>query len=420
MAWGQPPKGRDIWRIAAQAQQAKALGVPVEALAAAQAPAPYVTPTEAPVGSYDPAYDAQIENANQGWAWAAQDYDTSKARIGNDFDLAQQYMGEDRSSALGDLLTQRVRSQDDYQSAAKYLGEDRQNALGDLTTQRTRGQEDYDQSYGRLSTDYGTTKGRARDDFLTNTGRVGEDYATATGDLNRNYTNLGVQQGEGARAAGVAGGGALAQAMMKRQANQARDQGRIDQSRDRTMQDMSTGFNRGNADLDLGYGRQSADMGQGLARFLQDNSTATGRTNQGYDRQSEQMGTAFNRNMDDNTLATGRTTQAYDRQGNALSTQFQRGNIDLDTNFTRGGITNANYNQQMGDQKLYLAAAAGGLPTPPATTAGKVEVYNGKRYTRLPSGELVPAPASAPAAEGPGTRYASSSWVPQNNWYLNG
>lgn len=364
MAWGKRPTGKAIWQAGVAAQAADPSTAPWQGGSVGygyelpQPWTPWTPATEAPPGSYDPAYDAQIENANQGFGWAAQDYDTSKTRAFNDYGTAKGYLAEDRGSALGDLLTARTRGQSDFDTSS------------------TRLNQDYGTSTGRLDEDYGLSKGRLGEDYSRATGRVGEDYTTATGDLSRQYGDLGVSQEERARSAGVASGGALAQAMMKRQANQGRDQGRIDQSRDRTLEDMSTGFTRSGADLDRGYGRSKYDM----------------TTN--YDRQTQDMGSGLARFLEDNTTATNRTNTSYDRQGAGLDTNYLRGNIDLDTGFSRAGQANEAYNRQMNTQKLWLAAQGGGLETRPADQYGeagqeyKVEVHNGKQYKRLPSGEL--------------------------------
>lgn len=238
---------------------------------------PFTAPTEAPPGSYDPAYKAQQDNANIGFGYAAQDYGTQQARTANDYAQAQGYLGQDRTSALADLLTA-----------------------------RTRGQQ---------------------------------DATTATTDLSRNYGNLATAQAGQQRAAGVGEGGALAQAMQKRQANQGVDQSRIDTS---------------------------------LGRLLQDNTTATDRTN-----------------------------QSYDRQGAALDTSYFRGNTDLNTNFSRAGQMNDAFNRQSNTEQLYIAGQNGGLPVRPSNEYGaagheyRIEVHNGKRYHRLPNGDLVSSKQAA-------------------------
>ena len=70
-----------------------------------------------------------------------------------------------------------------------------------------------------------------------------EDYNTSTGNLQRNYQNLGVSQAERARAAGVAEGGSLAQALQKRTANQARDQSGLDTNWRRFQDDTNNQYN---------------------------------------------------------------------------------------------------------------------------------------------------------------------------------
>ena len=79
-------------------------------------------------------------------------------------------------------------------------------------------------------------------------GRGREDYNTRTGDLNTSYQRLGTSQGERARAAGVAEGGSLAQALQKRTANQAHDQAGIDTSWRRFQDDTNTQYETGRND----------------------------------------------------------------------------------------------------------------------------------------------------------------------------
>lgn len=256
---------------------------------------PYQAPTHAPLGSYDPAYDAQLENAQQGFDWTAQDYVTGQTRLAGDY-----------GTATG-------RQAQDYGLAKDYLGQDRAATLGDLLTSRQRGQQ---------------------------------DYQTATGDLTRSYTRLGDSQRQNAQAAGVAEGGALAQALMKRQENQAHDQAGID-----TQQ----------------------------SRFLQDNQTQTDRTNQSYDRQGAALNLSNQRGTED------------------LGQNFFRSATDANTGYQRAGIQNAAFGRQLNAEELAIAAQNGGLPTRPAnehTYQGityRDEMHNGKLYRRLPSGRLVPS-----------------------------
>lgn len=255
---------------------------------------PYQAPSTAPAGSYDPAYDAQLENANQGFDWTAQDYVTGQTRLNGDYGTATD------------------RQAHDYGQAKDYLGQDHASALANLLTSRNRGVE---------------------------------DYGTATGNLQRNYLNLGTQQSAQARSAGAGEGGALAQALLKRQANQGRDQSGLD-----TQQ----------------------------ARFLADNTTRTDQENQGFQRQSDALDLSNQRGTED------------------LGQNYFRGSVDAGTGYQRAGIQNATFGRQLNAEKLAIAAQNGGLPLAPEnehTYKGityRTEVHNGKTYRRLPNGRLVP------------------------------
>lgn len=331
MAWGTKPSGADLWKLGV-ARQKKTPAT------AAGGFTPFQAPTQAPIGSYDPAFDAQLENAQQGFAWAGQDFDTGNLRRDNDYgtntgrlnsqyDLATGRQGEDYNEAKQYLG-------EDYGTSKQQLGEDRASSLADLLTARTRGQE---------------------------------DYGRATSDLGRSYTRLGDSQRQNAQAAGVAGGGALAQALMKRKENQAHDQSGID------MQNT---------------------------RFMDDNTLATGRTNQQYDRQGQALETSYTRSgssLDKNNarglqdLLTGRSQGLED-----LGRGYFREGQDANTAFTRAGVQNETFGRQINAQTLGIAAQNGALPTAPAnehTYKGityRNETHNGKQYRRLPNGRLVP------------------------------
>jgi hypothetical protein len=138
--------------------------------------------------------------------------------------------------------------------------------------------------------DYGGTTGRDIDrtsrDLLRQTGyldtdwetgktRTGEDFNAAVANLQRNYKNLGDTQNAGIRKAGVAGGGAVQQAMDKRAANQALDRAPIDTAYERATKDLETGHTRGVGELSIGSGRTITDLKE-AARQAIDEAGFTG------------------------------------------------------------------------------------------------------------------------------------------------
>jgi hypothetical protein len=92
--------------------------------------------------------------------------------------------------------------------------------------------------------------------------RLGEDRTRATGDLSRQFGRLQGSQYQAARAAGVARGGALADALSKRSANQAYAQEGIDTSYNRRGEDL----NQEQGALSLQFQREADDRARGLTR----------------------------------------------------------------------------------------------------------------------------------------------------------
>lgn len=165
-----------------------------------------------PPGSYDPTIDANQNAAWRGLGDLRQDVERTNTRSANDLSLA---IGADGQSGIG---------------------QQKAWSLSDNMRSRTRSQE---------------------------------DHGTATANLGRQYGNLARSQGQQAQQAGAVGGGALADALLKRTANQGREQSGLDTSLSRTLADLSTSDQRieksaqdrvGNATLD--YGRGVEDRNQ--------------------------------------------------------------------------------------------------------------------------------------------------------------
>lgn len=97
--------------------------------------------------------------------------------------------------------------------------------------------------------------GRGLQDYFTNFDRANADYNTATGDLQHSYQTLGNNQSEAANQMGVSEGGALAQALAKRTANQAHDQSGLDTTHNRSLADLLTNTSRGATDAYTGLQR---------------------------------------------------------------------------------------------------------------------------------------------------------------------
>lgn len=207
----------------------------------------------------------------------------------------------------------------DYQQQAASRGV--QDLSADTTLGNARLQDNYNLGLGQNTEDSGYQRGqldtahnRAYVDVGTGLTRAAQDYKTATEGLTRRYGILGGQQGEAANAAGVGEGGALVQAAMKRQANQALDQAPIDTGYQRTTQDLITQGQRANED----YGTQ-----------------------------------------------TGRLSQLAGRSSGQLGLTYQRGVQDSGTTLARAKRENTFYGQGIRQQKIFQATQAG-WPGPPA------------------------------------------------------
>ena len=148
-----------------------------------------------------------------------------------------------------------------------------QRGYGDLTldteTQNTRALNDYGIAQHQIQS--GLASALASNEIAQN--RLKEDTARATQNLGRQYQQQGQGQAQAAQAAGAVGGGALAQALLKRTANQARDQQGIDQGAQRGLSDLMRSADQARyaandqmGALKLAYDRGVQDRGTTLTR----------------------------------------------------------------------------------------------------------------------------------------------------------
>jgi hypothetical protein len=172
---------------------------------------PYVQPSTAPQGTFDPTLAAQGRASQRG---------------------------------LGDLQAdtgiQDIRSSDDLQRALNQAGQNRDTSLSTLLRE---GQ------------------------------RVDQNYATDRTDRQRSYTNLAASQADRANAAGILGGGYDAQAAQNRGVNQSREQGVADLGHQRYTEDYSAqqkainqNYDRTAGELNLAAGRAQEDRANTLSR----------------------------------------------------------------------------------------------------------------------------------------------------------
>ncbi len=171
---------------------------------------PWQAPTKPPPGFYDPGLDAAGRASQRGLDYLTGDTEDSLARNKDEYGFS-----------LGDLERNKGRS------------------LADILRARTL----YDANAAQAGQ------------------REAQDYGRATGDLSTQYTRLGVQQTGNAESAGVAGGGTLAAALRARTANHEHDQGGLDQTHARFVEDQANQLQHAHEAFDLAASRVGEDYG---------------------------------------------------------------------------------------------------------------------------------------------------------------
>lgn len=200
-----------------------------------------------PPGSYDPALDSGLGQAERGL--------------------------RDITADIGEGGTQRVRAENDLATA-----------LAQLQQARDRSTQDYQTGTGSVETGYQ----RSLSDLLQARERGTQDYGTNVSTLQRNFANLGIAQGEAQRKAGaMAGSGAAAQSARKRAANETIERAPIETAYQRFMADSNTSQGR------LGEDRQRS-LDQLLTAYTRGDQDLTAQglqLNQGFSRQGEDWAT---------------------------------------------------------------------------------------------------------------------------------
>ena len=289
-------------------------------------PAPYAPPgpTKPAYGSYDPALDQGERAANRGLIDLLADISTGNERALSDYGLNRE-----------DIQLQLDRNLQDTGLARGDYERDYGRGITDLRTNRSRAGEDFQGSLG---------------DLLKSRERGGEDYRTAMAGLDRSYERLGSSQTQAQGKAGVSSGGALAQAMAKRQANQALDREPVD-----------TNYRRFNEDSARGEGQ----LRQNFDRFNQDSALQEG-------RMGEDRGVAMSRFDLGDTRARADTGRAF----GGLGLNLQRGFEDRTVQGTRAERENVFYGQDVNETRIDQAKQAGMLQ-PPAPWAPRKPKYIG-------------------------------------------
>lgn len=252
-----------------------------------------------PQGMYDPALDASLGQVNRGYG-----------------DTEQDYFRDFGSDGKGG------RAFDDYQLDVGDLNDQAKYAREDFGTRRARGTEDFDQRGQDLARGYD----RSKQDLLTARGRGQQDFSTAIEGIGRQFQQLGQRQSQGAAAAGLGRGGALQQALRKRQANQTLEEQPVRTNFDRFMQDSSLSEGR----LGEDRSRDEAVLGRDRSRFFADADTEQSRL-VGMD--PNVMGGELGKSLARRSLGYGR--QAEDAGTGLLRAQRENSQFGVDTQAQR-------------------------------------------------------------------------------------
>lgn len=333
-----------------------AVGVPESQIPAiltgAKPPAKPVPFTSPPAGTYDPSIDQQVDAAGRGLGYAEQDYGVNVGRTREDF-----------KNAYSDTARGFDRSKEDIGFAADDAWTRYQRETGDLQRTGQRNISDLDRTLGRGEQDYSQARTYA-----------GQDKDRALAQIARNYAILGNQQAQGARAAGVAQGGALQQALEKRRANESLDQQPVNQAYDRTVTGLDQNIGRLREDVGTGKTRSAEDYWRGM-QGVQDWANQTGRD----------IGTASERLGEDRSIQLGGSQWSIDpatgkpmknkygekiiNAEGRIGQQAARGLADLGRGIGRARDETRELGLDANDMRWYQARSYGNLLPPPITRA---------------------------------------------------
>ena len=245
-----------------------------------------------PLGTFDPALEAQRHASRRGLEDLIQDIQSSEG-----------HAREDLTTQLANYLRQ-------FQRGGEDLDTTLQRGIRDLGLSRTRGIEDFTLQGEAVE----RARGRGISDLTLAGARAGEDFDYAGRKLGREYGMLGSRQAQQINATHQIRGGALAASAAKRAGNQAFEFEPIQRTHSRQLQDITTKQGRLNEDADLGL----ADIARQQNRFLADNDTA------GSDLTTD-VGTSRTRLGEDYSTQTNLAQRGYSRGVGERQTQLSRG-----------------------------------------------------------------------------------------------
>lgn len=212
---------------------------------------------------------------------------------------------------------------------------------GDIGKALERGSDDYTLAKQAADLDYATGQQRTEQgyqrnlsDLLTARERGGQDYTSNIGTLQRNYGNLATSQAQAQRKAGVLpGGGAIAQAARKRDANLQIERAPIDTAYQRAVTDSQQteqrlGEDKAStlSDLLTGHIRQTGQLRTGQIRSVEDLGTQAERAQReanafGQDTQTAKAAQFFANNPTANKLPIVGGRKVLDQKAMAAAAQ---------------------------------------------------------------------------------------------------
>lgn len=347
------------------------------------APPRYDSGPKPPLGTYNPALDAQERAAYRGYVDTRTDTNIANQRGYQDYATNRRDIRIANTRGERDLADTRADTWQDYLNTGSDLVTSRDRSLGDISRGLGRQESDYTQGVGRLREDATTGRTRLTEDATTGRTRQGEDYGRATSVLGRTYANLGSAQNQQGRSQGLMGGGFAAQAAAKRAANQAFEQEDINSQNTRRLQDIDTQSGRGLQDIDRSESRGVSDLDTSIGRVREDSAIDTTRVGEDFGRDQTRLGQGLARAARELNQSGKRLEQDTGTAYGKLGIGYQRGAQDRALNLGKAGREYGAYKSDIGEARFYEARAntPGALPR---YRPGKQPVAGDPYHTKQP------------------------------------
>ena len=246
---------------------------------------------------------------------------------------------------------------------------------GDQKRQRKYADEDYKTSKQSLH----RNRERGLRSIMQSRQRAGQDRDTSMQDIRRNYQNLGEQQEAGAYNAGIFGGGALAQSLAKRTANQRLEQAPVRRSYRRFREDsrqqqkyLSEDSRQQQNYLNVDSNQQEAYLNVDFKNDKDALKRSRDRGREGFASQAGQTGLSYQRSMEDSN--TGLTRAEREGQYFTQDTNEARFNQAKQTGWTPPQMSTP----QMTPQNYFLMQPGAQAPSAQTTRPGAPASYTGR------------------------------------------